>query len=68
MKNEAVEQWLPRTTEALEQRLPQTIEAVEQRLPHDDPAVGPQLPPRTTGAVEDELSRLEEGASSFQRE
>ncbi|POM77023.1 Putative Polyprotein, partial [Phytophthora palmivora] len=71
---EAVEQWLPRTTEAVEQRLPHAIEAVEQRfphdneaveqrLPHDDVAGGQQLPPRATGAVEDELSRLEEGVS-----
>ncbi|POM66588.1 Polyprotein [Phytophthora palmivora] len=33
-------------------------------VPHDDAAVGPQLPPRATGAVEDELSRLEEDISS----
>ncbi|POM62289.1 polyprotein, partial [Phytophthora palmivora] len=64
MTNVAVEQWLPRTTEAVEQRLSHATEAVEQRLPHDDAAVGPQLPPRATGAVEDELSRLEEGVSS----
>ncbi|POM66483.1 Polyprotein [Phytophthora palmivora] len=61
---EAVEQWLPHTTEAVEQRFPHDNEAVEQRLPHDDAAGGPQLPPRATGTVEDELSRLEEGVSS----
>ncbi|POM57450.1 Putative Polyprotein [Phytophthora palmivora] len=72
---EAVEHWLPRTTEAAEERFPHAIEAAEQRFPHDNEAVeqrlphdyaagGPQLPPRVTGAVEDELSRLEEGVSS----
>ncbi|GMF49865.1 unnamed protein product [Phytophthora fragariaefolia] len=50
--------------EAVEQGLPQINEAVEQRLPHDDVAVGTVPPPRVIGAVENELSRLEEGASS----
>ncbi|GMF15607.1 unnamed protein product [Phytophthora fragariaefolia] len=62
--NEAVEQRLPHVHEAVEQRLPQINEAVEQRLPHDDVAVGTVPPPRAIGAVENELSRLEEGASS----
>ncbi|KAG6609448.1 polyprotein [Phytophthora cinnamomi] len=53
MKNVAVEQWLPHANET-----------VEQRLPHDDAVVGPPLPLHTTGAVEDEISRLEESASS----
>ncbi|POM65517.1 Putative Polyprotein [Phytophthora palmivora] len=64
MKNVAAEQRLPHDIEAVEQWLPRTTGAVEQRLPHDDAAVGPQLPPRATGTVEDELSRLEEGVSS----
>ncbi|GMF54756.1 unnamed protein product [Phytophthora fragariaefolia] len=73
--NEAVEQRLPHVHEAVEQRLPQMYEAVEQRhqhatgaveqrLPHDDVAVGTVPPPRVICAVENELSRLEEGASS----
>ncbi|POM79357.1 LOW QUALITY PROTEIN: Polyprotein, partial [Phytophthora palmivora] len=61
---EAAEQRFPHDNEAVEQRLPRAIEAVEQRLPHDDAVGGPQLPPRATGAVEDELSRLEEVSSS----
>ncbi|POM64741.1 LOW QUALITY PROTEIN: Polyprotein [Phytophthora palmivora] len=64
MKNVAVEQRLPHDIEAVEQWLPHTTEAVEQRLPHDDAAGDPQLPPRATGAVEDELPHLEEGVSS----
>ncbi|GMG14853.1 unnamed protein product [Phytophthora fragariaefolia] len=39
-------------------------EAVELRLPHDDFAVGTVSPLRVMGAVENEVSRLEEGASS----
>ncbi|GMF60051.1 unnamed protein product [Phytophthora fragariaefolia] len=35
-----------------------------QRLPHDDVAVGTMPPPRAIGTVANELSRLEEGASS----
>ncbi|POM77019.1 Putative Polyprotein, partial [Phytophthora palmivora] len=61
---EAVEQRLLHAIEAVVQRFPHDNEAVEQRLPHDDAAGGQQLPPRATGAVEDELSRLEEGVSS----
>ncbi|GMF40631.1 unnamed protein product [Phytophthora fragariaefolia] len=62
--NEAVEQGLPQINEAVEQRLPNVHEAVEQRLPHDHVAVGTVPPPRVIGAVANELSRLEEGASS----
>ncbi|GMF63407.1 unnamed protein product [Phytophthora fragariaefolia] len=62
--NEAVEQRFPHVHEAVEKRLPQIDEAVEQRLPHDDGAVGTMPPPRAIGAVANELSRLEEGASS----
>ncbi|KAE8877403.1 hypothetical protein PF010_g25441 [Phytophthora fragariae] len=76
MKNETVEQWLPHANEAVEQRLPHAdetvelglphyFEAVEQRLPHDDAAGEQELPPRANGAVENELSRLEEGGASF---
>ncbi|GMF23068.1 unnamed protein product [Phytophthora fragariaefolia] len=36
----------------------------EQRLPHDDVVVGTVPPPRVIGAVENVLSRLEEGAAS----
>ncbi|GMF45466.1 unnamed protein product [Phytophthora fragariaefolia] len=63
-ENEAVEHGLPQINEVVEQRPPQINEAVEQRLPHDDVAVGTMPPPRVIGAVENELSRLEEGASS----
>ncbi|KAE9256145.1 hypothetical protein PF002_g2011 [Phytophthora fragariae] len=63
--NEAVEQWFPHANEAVEQRLPHANEAVEQGLPHDDTAVEQELPPRANGAVEDELSRLEEGDVSY---
>ncbi|KAE9010860.1 hypothetical protein PR002_g15247 [Phytophthora rubi] len=73
--NEAVEQWLPHANEAVEQRLPHAdeaveqglphyFEAVEQGLPHDDAAGEQELPPRANGAVENELSRLEEGEAS----
>ncbi|KAE9108325.1 hypothetical protein PF010_g11947 [Phytophthora fragariae] len=62
--NEAVEQWFPHANEAVEQQLPHANEAVEQRLPHDDAAGEQELPPRVSGAVENELSRLEEGAAS----
>ncbi|KAE9334333.1 hypothetical protein PF008_g14017 [Phytophthora fragariae] len=62
--NEAVEQWLPHANEAVEQRLPHADEAVEQGLPHDDAAGEQELPPRANGAVENELSRLEEGEAS----
>ncbi|KAE8981299.1 hypothetical protein PF011_g22078 [Phytophthora fragariae] len=76
MKNETVEQWLPHANEAVEQRLPHAdetvelglphyFEAVEQRLPHDDAAGEQELPPRANGAVENELSRIEEGGASF---
>ncbi|KAE9021944.1 hypothetical protein PR001_g13256 [Phytophthora rubi] len=69
--NEAVEQRLPHVHEAVEQRLPHAdetvelglphyFEAVEQRFPHDDAAGEQELPPRANGAVENELSRLEE--------
>ncbi|KAE8881554.1 hypothetical protein PF005_g1720 [Phytophthora fragariae] len=75
MKNETVEQWFPPSNEAAEQRFPSTNEAVEQRLPHsfeavqqglphDDAAGEQKLPPRANGAVENELSRLEEGEAS----
>ncbi|GMF59230.1 unnamed protein product [Phytophthora fragariaefolia] len=64
MRNEAVEQRLPYENEAVEQGLPQINEAVQQGLPHDDVAVVTGPPPRVIGAVEKELSRLEEGASS----
>ncbi|KAE9043231.1 hypothetical protein PR001_g5872 [Phytophthora rubi] len=57
---EAVEQGLPHADEAVEQRLPHVNEAVEQGLPHEDAAVEQELPPRANGAVENELSRLEE--------
>ncbi|KAE9159599.1 hypothetical protein PF005_g31973 [Phytophthora fragariae] len=61
---EAVEQWFPPSNEAVEQRLPHADEAVEQGLPHDDAAGEQELPPRVNGAVENELSRLEEGEAS----
>ncbi|KAE9359720.1 hypothetical protein PF008_g2114 [Phytophthora fragariae] len=61
---EAVEQRLPHANEAVEQRLPHVNEAVEQGLPHEDAAVEQELPPRANGAVENELSRLEEGEAS----
>ncbi|GMF23241.1 unnamed protein product [Phytophthora fragariaefolia] len=50
--------------EAVEQRLLHATEAFELRLPHVNVAVGTMSPPRVIGAVESELSRLEEGASS----
>ncbi|GMF34437.1 unnamed protein product [Phytophthora fragariaefolia] len=62
--NEAVEQRFAHVPEEVEQRLPHAIEAVEQKLPHDDVAVGIVSPPRVIGEVENELSRLEESASS----
>ncbi|KAE8953660.1 hypothetical protein PF011_g32353 [Phytophthora fragariae] len=62
--NEAVEQWFPHANEAVEQRLPHANEAVEQGLPHDDAAGEQELPPRVNGTVENEFSRLEEGAAS----
>ncbi|KAE9331367.1 hypothetical protein PF008_g15467 [Phytophthora fragariae] len=62
--NKAVEQRFPSTNEAVEQWFPHANEAVEQRLPHDDAAGEQELPPRVSGAVENELSRLEEGAAS----
>ncbi|KAE9274054.1 hypothetical protein PF008_g29692 [Phytophthora fragariae] len=58
---EAVEQRFPSTNEAVEQWFPHANEAVEQRLPHDDAACEQELPPRVNGAVENELSSLEEG-------
>ncbi|KAE8959210.1 hypothetical protein PR001_g30800, partial [Phytophthora rubi] len=61
---EAVEQRLPHANEAVEQGLPHYFEAVEQGLPHDDAAGEQELPPRVNGAVENELSRLEEGEAS----
>ncbi|KAE9289854.1 hypothetical protein PR003_g25438 [Phytophthora rubi] len=61
---EAVEQQLPHANEAVEQRLPHADEAVEQGLPHDDAAGEQELPPHVNGAVENELSRLEEGEAS----
>ncbi|KAE9268540.1 hypothetical protein PR003_g31411, partial [Phytophthora rubi] len=61
---EAVEQGLPHSFEAVEQGLPHSFEAVEQGLPHDDAADEQELPPRVNGAVENELSRLEEGEAS----
>ncbi|KAE9223111.1 hypothetical protein PF004_g12620 [Phytophthora fragariae] len=49
----------------LTRRLPHSFEAVEQGLPYDDAAVEQELlPPRANGAVENELSRLEEGEAS----
>ncbi|KAE9269533.1 hypothetical protein PR003_g31118, partial [Phytophthora rubi] len=54
----------PHANEAVEQRLPHYFEAVEQGLPHDDAAGEQELPPRANGAVENELSRLEEGEAS----
>ncbi|KAE8881469.1 hypothetical protein PF003_g34459 [Phytophthora fragariae] len=62
--NEAVEQRFPSTNEAVEQWFPHANEAVEQGLPHDDAAVEQELPPRVNGAVENELSLLEEGEAS----
>ncbi|KAE9006462.1 hypothetical protein PR002_g16473 [Phytophthora rubi] len=62
--NEAVEQRLPHANESVEQRLPHADEAVEQGLPHDDAAVEQEMPTRANGAVENELSRLEEGEAS----
>ncbi|KAE8964887.1 hypothetical protein PR001_g28903, partial [Phytophthora rubi] len=62
--HEAVEQRLPHAIEAVEQGLPHSFEAVEQGLPHDDAADEQELPPRVNGAVENELSRLEEGEAS----
>ncbi|GMF27195.1 unnamed protein product [Phytophthora fragariaefolia] len=62
-----VKEWtlgLPQIHEAVEQRLPHATGAAKQQLPHDDVAVGTVPPPRVIGAVEDELSRLEEGALS----
>ncbi|KAE9224185.1 hypothetical protein PF002_g14757 [Phytophthora fragariae] len=65
-KRRAVEHpWLPRMkNETVEQWFPHADEAVEQGLPHDDAAVEQELPPRANGAVENELSRLEEGEAS----
>ncbi|KAE8972289.1 hypothetical protein PR002_g26560 [Phytophthora rubi] len=65
--NEAVEQRLPHANEAVEQGLPHYFEAVEQGLPHDDAAGEQELSPRVNGAVENELSRLEEGARDARR-
>ncbi|KAE9340134.1 hypothetical protein PR003_g10662 [Phytophthora rubi] len=49
----------------LTRRLPHSFEAVEQGLPYDDAAVEQELlPPRANGAVENELSRLDEGEAS----
>ncbi|KAE9117322.1 hypothetical protein PF010_g8645 [Phytophthora fragariae] len=62
--NEAVEQWFPHANEAVEQRFPHADEAVEQGLPRDDSAGEQVPPPRVNGAVENELSRLEEGGAS----
>ncbi|KAE8990892.1 hypothetical protein PR001_g21373 [Phytophthora rubi] len=62
--NEAVVQRLPHDAEAVEQGLPHYFEAIEQGLPHDDATVEQELPPRVNGAVENELSRLEEGEAS----
>ncbi|KAE9038079.1 hypothetical protein PR001_g8104 [Phytophthora rubi] len=73
--NEAVEQWFPHANEAFEQRLPHangvvekrlphSSEAVERGLPHDDAAVEQELPPRANGAVENGLSRRDEGEAS----
>ncbi|KAE8968631.1 hypothetical protein PF011_g27107 [Phytophthora fragariae] len=62
--NEAVEQWFPHVNESVEQRLPHADESVEQGLPHDDAAVEQEMPTRANGAVENELSRLEEGEAS----
>ncbi|KAE8875453.1 hypothetical protein PF003_g40452 [Phytophthora fragariae] len=59
--NEAVEQLCPHANKAVEQRLSLANEAVEQGIQHDDAAVEQGLPPRANGAVENELSRLEEG-------
>ncbi|GMF52203.1 unnamed protein product [Phytophthora fragariaefolia] len=53
-----------RQTRALSRGTRMQNEAVEQRLPYDDVAVGTVPPPRWVGAVANELSRLEEGASS----
>ncbi|KAE9170999.1 hypothetical protein PF004_g27696 [Phytophthora fragariae] len=72
MKNETVEQRLPYVKEAVERwfppsneaRLPHYFEAAEQGLPHDDAAGDQELPPRANGAVENDLSRLEEGEAS----
>ncbi|KAE8966114.1 hypothetical protein PR002_g28468 [Phytophthora rubi] len=64
MKSEAVEQRLRYVKEAVEQWFPPSNEAVEQGLPHDDAAGEQELPPRVNGAVENELSRLEEGEVS----
>ncbi|KAE9286383.1 hypothetical protein PR003_g26331 [Phytophthora rubi] len=61
---EAVVQRLPHDAEAVEQGLPHYFEAIEQGLPHDDATVEQELPPRVNGAVENELSRLEEGEAS----
>ncbi|KAE8890406.1 hypothetical protein PF005_g26818 [Phytophthora fragariae] len=66
--NESVEQWFPHANEAVEQRLPHANEAVEQRLPHVDAAGEQELPPRVNGAVENELSRLEEGEAASSSE
>ncbi|KAE9007612.1 hypothetical protein PR002_g16142 [Phytophthora rubi] len=62
--NEAVEQRLPHADEAVEQGLPHYFEAGEQGLPHDDAAGEQELSLRVNGAVENELSRLEEGEAS----
>ncbi|KAE9060163.1 hypothetical protein PF010_g30322 [Phytophthora fragariae] len=60
-----VHPWLPRMkNETVEQRLPYVKEAVEQWFPHANEAVEQELPPRVNGAVENELSRLEEGEAS----
>ncbi|GMF22769.1 unnamed protein product [Phytophthora fragariaefolia] len=44
--------------------IPHIHEAVELRLPHDNVVVGTAPPPHVISAVDNELSRLEEGASS----
>ncbi|KAE9291615.1 hypothetical protein PF008_g25280 [Phytophthora fragariae] len=65
---EAVEQWFLFSNEVVEQRFPSTNEAVEQGLPHDDAAGEHELPPHVNGAVENELSRLEEGEAASSSE
>ncbi|KAE8974930.1 hypothetical protein PF005_g26454 [Phytophthora fragariae] len=62
--NETVEQRLPYVKEAVEQGLPHYFEAGEQGLPHDDAAGEQELSLRVNCAVENELSRLEEGEAS----
>ncbi|KAE9341628.1 hypothetical protein PF008_g10539 [Phytophthora fragariae] len=76
---EAVEQWFPRRSSSgsrmlmrrsssgsrmLMRRPSRGSRTTSRRLPHDDAVGDQELPPRVIGAVENKLSRLEEGEAS----